>query len=77
MNQIIETFYFSRISEYSTASTHDAAYIIGGAYQNSIVAECKEDQWNQLASLNKGRRDHGSLSVGDQTIIIGGEAYGG
>ena len=42
-----------------------------------IVAEFKEDQWSQLGSLNKGRLEHGSLSVGDQTIIIGGYASGG
>ena len=43
----------------------------------TIVAEFKDDQWGQLASLNKGRWGHGSLSVGDQTIIIGGVAESG
>ena len=42
-----------------------------------IVAEFKDDQWSQLASLNKGRYWHGSLSVGDQTIIIGGYTESG
>ena len=68
---------FSYIALYSTASTPDAAYIIGGLYQKSIVAEFKDNQWNQLASLNKGRHGHGSLSVGDQTIIIGGYTESG
>ena len=77
MNQIIEIFHCSYIFGYSTASTPDAAYIIGGGTTMGIVAEFKEGQWSQLASLNKGRYHHGSLSVGDQTIIIGGFAESG
>ena len=62
---------------YSTASTSDAAYIIGGYYTKRVVAEFKDNRWRQLGNLNKGRHRHGSLSVGDQTIIIGGNAeYG-
>ena len=61
------------ISGYSTASTPDAAYILGGSVRN-MVAEFKDNQWRQIASLNKGRFIHGSLSVGDQTIIIGGRS---
>ena len=57
---------------YSTASTSDAAYIIGGLYSQEIVAEFKDNKWRRLDDLYKGRRLHGSLSVGDQTIIIGG-----
>ena len=72
-----EIFNLSRISYYSTASTSDAAYIIGGAYTKRVVAEFKDDQWRQLDNLNKGRQYHGSLSVGDQTIIIGGTAESG
>ena len=73
----IKIYYFSYIGYYSTASTPDAAYIIGGYYQRTVVAEFKDDQWNQLGSLNKGRYAHGSLSVGDQTIIVGGDAESG
>ena len=75
--KIILIFQFSCIRDYSTASTSDAAYIIGGYYTEGVVAEFKNDRWNQLASLNKGRSRHGSLSVGDQTIIIGGVAESG
>ena len=72
MSDQIKIYYFSNICFYSTASTPDAAYIIGGYYQRTVVAEFKNNQWNKLASLNKGRAYHGSLSVVDQTIIIGG-----
>ena len=36
---------FSRISEYSTAQSPEAAYIIGGTYTKNLVAEFKNDQW--------------------------------
>ena len=71
------TINFSAIREYSTASTSYAAYIIGGYYTKRVVAEFKDNQWRQLNNLNKGRYMHGSLSVGDQTIIIGGTAESG
>ena len=65
----------SRISLYSTANTPDASYIIGGAYIPNLVAEFRNDQWNQLDDLNKGRNYHGSITVGTRTMIVGG--YGG
>ena len=72
-----EIFNLSRISYYSTASTSDAAYIIGGYDTQNVIAEFKDNQWRQLDNLNKGRDYHGSLSIGDQTIIIGGVAESG
>ena len=45
----------SRISHYSTASTNDAAYIIGGFYTLDIVAEFSDYKWTQIGSLNKGK----------------------
>ena len=63
---------FSRISEYSTAHSPDAAYIIGGIYTQNLVAEFKNDQWRQLDDLNKGRMRHGSITIGTQTMIVGG-----
>ena len=74
---ILSHLFFSYIAYYSTASTSDAAYIIGGYHTKSVVAEFKDNQWRQLDNLNKGRHYHGSLSVGDQTIIIGGYAESG
>ena len=63
---------FSRISYYSTANSPDAAYIIGGTYTQNLVAEFRDDKWTQLDDLNKRRYDHGSITIGDQTMIVGG-----
>lgn len=63
---------FSEISSYSTAQSAHAAYIIGGSYTKNIVAEFKNDQWNRLDDLKKGRNYHGSITIGTQTMIVGG-----
>ena len=69
---------FSKISSYSATQTFDAVYIIGGAYTRNIVAEFKENIWRRLADLKQGRSRHGSITVGRQTMIIGGnENYSG
>ena len=57
---------------YSTASTFDAAYIIGGDSTRDVIAEFKNDTWRQLGSLVKGRRYHASISLYGETMIIGG-----
>ena len=51
----------------------DAVYIIGGRFTQDIVAEFKNDQWHRLDNLNQGRWLHGSITIGGQTMIIGGE----
>ena len=66
---------FSYISHYSTASSPEAAYIIGGFNTpdpENRVFEFRDDQWNQLDNLKKGRDGHGSITVGSQTMIVGG-----
>ena len=65
------------MSYYSTASTSKAAYIIGGVYTKKVIAEFKNDVWRQLENLANGRSGHASISLGDETMIIGGVAYGG
>ena len=50
----------------------DKVYIIGGTYTKDIVAEFKKDQWRRLADLNQGRYGHGSITIGGETMIIGG-----
>ena len=66
---------FSSISFYSTAYSPVATYIIGGTLSKNVVAEFKNDQWRQLDDLKKGRNGHGSITVGTQTMIVGG-SYG-
>ena len=64
---------FSRISYYLTAYSADAAYIIGGGlYNQNLVAEFREYQWRELDDLNNGRTGHGSITIGDQTMTVGG-----
>ena len=67
---------FSEISVYSATQTSDAVYIIGGRYTKNIVAEFKENVWRRLADLKQGRSGHGSITVGGQTMIIGGRQNG-
>ena len=60
---------------YSTASTSEAAYFIGGYNTEEVIAEFKNDAWRQLGTLTKGRSRHGSITLGDQTMVIGGYSY--
>ena len=57
---------------YSATQTSSAAYIIGGQYTKDVVAEYKDGQWRQRGSLYKGRRLSGAITIGGQTMIIGG-----
>ena len=63
---------FSKIYAYSTASTDDAAFIIGGYDVYETIAEFRNNQWRNLGSLTKGRYYHGSITVAQETMIIGG-----
>jgi len=62
----------SSISHYSTASTTNAAYIIGGRYTSDDIAEFKDNQWRLLGNLFKGRERHGSIALEDKIMVIGG-----
>ena len=73
----IELIIFSRINGYSTASTSEAAYIIGGYYTKDIIAQFKDDSWRQMGTLAKGRGWHGSIELGNDIMIIGGHSSDG
>lgn len=62
---------------YSTASTSNAAYIIGGYNTNEVIAEFKNYAWRQLGTLTKGRLGHASISLVDETMVIGGYSSDG
>ena len=64
--------FLSYIFGYSTASTEDVAFIIGGPDVSDTIAEFRNNQWRNLGSLTKGRYYHGSITVGQETMIIGG-----
>ena len=65
-------FKFSSIFAYSATQTSTAAYIIGGYYTPDVVAEYKDGQWRQRGNLYRGRAFHGAITIGVQTMIIGG-----
>ena len=70
-------FIFSYIVEYSTTSTSEAAYIIGGSYTDDIIAEFRDYSWRQMGTLAKGRYGHGSITLNGETMVIGGDvSYG-
>ena len=71
-DRIYINYLFSRIYYYSATQTSDAAYIIGGVWMKSVIAEFKNDKWRRLDDLNIGRKSHGSITLGSQTMIIGG-----
>ena len=65
---------FSLIAEYSTASTSEAAYIIGGWYTEDIIAEFRDGSWRQMGTLAKGRSNaHGSITLNGEIMVIGGD----
>ena len=68
----INMIILSEIWAYSTASTSEAAYIIGGWYTRSLIAQFKNDAWSQFGTLAKGRAYHGSISLGNEFMVIGG-----
>ena len=80
----IDMIILSRISGYSTASSSDAAYIIGGLDEpngqcfanfdctREIIAAFKNGAWSQFGTLAKGRGWHGSISIGNEFMVIGG-----
>ena len=65
-------FIFRRICWYSTASTSEAAYIIGGYKTNDIIAEFRGNSWRQMGTLARGRYRHGSITLNGETMVIGG-----
>ena len=69
---------FSYIYHYSTASTSEAAYIIGGLrseLSGETIAEYKSNVWRHMGTLKNRRSRHGSISLGDEIMIIGGGEF--
>ena len=67
------------IAFYSTVQTSDSAYFIGGQHISvrNIVAKYYNDKWDSSFNLARGRYGHGSILVGDKTLVIGGWALAG
>ena len=67
------------VYDYSTAATDEAAYIISGVQDSSYsprIAELKNDQWRKLGDLTQARQLHGSISIGQRTMVVGGYTAG-
>ena len=64
---------FRAVYHYSATQTADAAYIIGGEKTKNVVAEFKNSRWSQLDGLKRGRSHQGSITLENQTMIIGGK----
>ena len=67
-----------RISNYATASTDSAAYIIGGwteSEQTSIIAEFKNNKWRKIGELNEPKSSPSAILHNGEYIIVGGYAY--
>ena len=72
---------------YSTASTDEAVYIIGGSQNSgdelwylsakrsslsSSIAVFQNDEWKRLGDLTQARHLHGSISLNQQIMVVGG-----
>lgn len=60
------------IRSYSTTSTSEAAYIIGGMYTHEIIAQFKNCAWSRFGTFAKGRFAQRSISLENEVMVIGG-----
>ena len=67
-----------RISNYGTASTDSAAYILGGAFslkeRTSIIAQFQNNKWQKIGDLKEVKNDPSAISHGGEYLIIGGDS---
>ena len=67
-----------RISEYGTASTNSAAYILGGYYylngnkRTSTIAQFQNNQWSKIGDLMEVRSASSAILNNEEYLIIGG-----
>ena len=70
-----------RISNYGTASTHSAAYIIGGfigkaskPWRTTTIAKFEDNKWRKIGELMEAKSDSSVILHDGQYLIIGGDA---
>ena len=71
-----------RIAYYATAATADSVYIIGGytaglLRYTSTIAAYKDGNWENKGNLALARSDHGAITSGSTTMIVGGAQFSG
>ena len=81
------THLLRRYSHYSVASTNQAAFFIGGwngvpdggwtGISLSIIAKYENDNWSLHGNLKRRRINHGSITYGTATLVIGGQTFDG
>ena len=76
---VVESLYnpIFRIAYYATAATIDSVYIIGGGtggspYRTSTIAEYKDNNWKAVGTLAQARYQHGAITSGSTTMVVGG-----
>ena len=69
-----------RISNYATASTDSAAYIIGGRNGSweyvSTIAEYKNNKWRKIGNLNEPKSKLSAIFNNGEYIVVGGRVEG-
>ena len=72
--------YIFRISNYGTASTDSAAYILGGYYyldgnhRTSTIAQFQNNEWLKIGNLKEVKSDPSAIFYDGEYLIIGGDA---
>ena len=72
-------FKILRISQYATASTDSAAYIIGGFDDSnylSTIAQYKNNKWLKIGDLNEKKSYLSAIFHNGEYFIVGGESSG-
>ena len=72
---LLREYRWFQYSQYSVASTNQAAFFIGGDVGNShssVIAKYENDEWSLHGNLKRRRSHHGSITYGTTTIVIGG-----
>ena len=67
--------FFSAIAKYCTASTSEAAYIIGGSDYithdvNDFISEFKDNSWRKMGTTARVRMGLESITLKDETMVI-------
>ena len=66
-----------RISNYATASTDSAAFILGGWDGNdrvSTIAEYKNNEWQRIGNLNEVKNCLSAIFHNGEYLIVGGDS---
>ena len=71
-------FKILRISDYATASTDSAAYIIGGYGGGyiSTIAQFKNNKWLKIGDLNEKKHYLSAIFRDGEYLIVGGNTSG-